>query len=451
MSYIYKKIFGIKDKTTYYYRYLQKKQFLKNFMTIASGNIFAQIIIVAAMPVITRIYSPAEFGLFALFMAIISSISVIGCLTYERAILLPESDEDTFNVILLSFLVLTGMSLILFMIVLFFNSELTLLFKNKDIGFWLYFIPLAMFIFGLIRISGYCRVKYKNFKIMAVSKVTRAVSSVSVKIGLGISLTAYGGWLILAELISEVICFLTLVGRPSSQIVKSFFDKTSREGLKRVAFEYKKFPIYSSWAALLNFFTKNSVVFVLSIIFTPTIVGYYALCNRALGLPIGLISDSMQSVYLQKSTLQLKSGQPIFPHLARLLLILTLLAILPSIVLILFGKHIFVFVFGDKWYIAGQYIQVMTPWFFFLFINNPAKVIFDICQKQELRLILNIIVAISRVGSLIVGSFMFDDALKVIAFFIIINCSLEFIEILIVFFIARKNDLNLQKHSLVTQ
>jgi O-antigen/teichoic acid export membrane protein len=450
MFFNYKKIFAVskyKDMITHFSEYLQKKQFLKNFLTLVSGNILAQIVTVAAIPIVTRIYSPAEFGLFALFMAINSSISVICCLTYERAILLPESEEDTFNVILLSFLVLTGISTILFVIVLIFNSELALLFKNRDIGFWLYFIPLAVFLFGLIRISTLCRLKYKYFKIMSASKIIRALSSATVKIGLCISLTAYGGWLILAELISEALCFLTLVRRPSSQIIRSFLDKISRKGLRKVALEYRKFPIYLSWAALLNFFTKNSVFFVLSIFFTPAIVGYYALCNRALGLPLELISGSMQNVYLQKSTSQIKSGQPIFSHLARLVLVLSVLAILPTIILILFGNHIFVFVFGDKWYVAGQYIQVMTPWFFFLFISSPSKVIFVICQKQELRLIFNIIIAVSRVSSLIVSSFMFDDPLKVITFFIIVNCLLEFIEIVLTFSIARKSDLNLQIQS----
>lgn len=446
----YKKIFKFskyKETAKGLFVFLKKKQFVKNFLTLVGGNFSAQLITITLMPVITRIYSPAEFGLFALFMAINNSICNVGSLTYERAILLTESEEDTFLVILLSFLILTGVCIILFIIIFLFNSELALLFKNNDIGFWLYFIPLAIFLYGLNRIATLYRLKYKYFKLMSVSKVVKALSSSALKIVLGLSATAYGGWLILSQLISDIFCFLTLLKRPSSQSIRSFLAKTSWEGMNRVALKFKKFPIYLSWAALLNFFSKNSVVFVLSIIFTPAIVGYYSLCNRALGQPLGLISDSIQNVYYQKTASQKISGQFILPQLVKLVLILSVSAILPTIILIMFGNHIFVFLFGEEWLIAGQYVRVVSPWFFFLFVGTPTKIIFDICQKQEFRLILNIIVAFSRVGSLFLGSFLFADALKVIAFFIVINSLLELLELFIVFYIARKSDLNLQNQS----
>ncbi len=426
-------------------RYLQKSDFIKNFITLVGGNFFSQIISIAAIPIISRIYTPAQFGLFALFCAILNSMSNVGCLSYERAILLPKSEKDVFNVMLLSVFVLIAVCFILLIIVFFFNYELTVVFNNKNIGTWLYIVPVGVFINGLNSVVGLLRLRNKNFKLISVSKISRTVSSVSIKIGFGIIVLAHGGCLVLGEIVGGISCFLTLIKRPSPEKFKEFLNKTSMAGIKRVAFEYKKFPIYSSWGTFLNFSTQNSVVFVLSFIFTPAVVGYYGLCNRALRQPLMLISGAMQNVYFQKSALQVNNGQCIFPYLGKLVFNLSLLALIPTIVLMVFGQYIFVFLFGKNWVVAGQYVQVMAPWFFFLFIASPAKIIFEVCQKQELRLIVNIVIAISRISSLFIGYIILRDALRVIAFFIAVNSFLEFIVILMAFSIAKKNDKNLMR------
>ena len=62
--------------------------FVKNVLFLTSGNFVAQIITVGATPVTTRLFTPDNFGLFALVSSVIMIASNISSLCYERAVLL---------------------------------------------------------------------------------------------------------------------------------------------------------------------------------------------------------------------------------------------------------------------------------------------------------------------------------------------------------------------------
>ena len=62
--------------------------------TLMTGTALAHGIKIAATPVLTRLYGPAEFGVFAVFLAMLNLTSVAACLRFEMAISLPEEDQE---------------------------------------------------------------------------------------------------------------------------------------------------------------------------------------------------------------------------------------------------------------------------------------------------------------------------------------------------------------------
>ena len=62
----------------------------KNIATLVTGTMIAQAIPIAISPILTRLYTPAEFGSFALYMSIVSILVVIATARYELAIVLPK-------------------------------------------------------------------------------------------------------------------------------------------------------------------------------------------------------------------------------------------------------------------------------------------------------------------------------------------------------------------------
>jgi len=66
-----------------------KSDFKKNVLTLMAGTTIAQAIPIAISPILTRLYTPEEFGLFALFLAIVSIFGVVATMRYEMAIVQP--------------------------------------------------------------------------------------------------------------------------------------------------------------------------------------------------------------------------------------------------------------------------------------------------------------------------------------------------------------------------
>ena len=83
-------------------RNIVRSDFSKNVLTLISGTTIAQGITIAISPILSRIYSPSDFGIFAAFSSVIAMISLIIGGRYEVAILLPKKDEDAANLFALS-------------------------------------------------------------------------------------------------------------------------------------------------------------------------------------------------------------------------------------------------------------------------------------------------------------------------------------------------------------
>ena len=90
-----------------------KSEFSKNVLTLMTGTTIAQAIPIAISPILTRIYTPEDFGVLALFVAITSIFGSIANGRYELAIMLPKKDENAINIFALGLIITFSMSFIL--------------------------------------------------------------------------------------------------------------------------------------------------------------------------------------------------------------------------------------------------------------------------------------------------------------------------------------------------
>ena len=86
-----------------------------------TGTTIAQAIPIAISPILTRIYSPEDFGILALFMAIVMIFGSISNGRYELAIMLPKKDQDAINIFALGLIITLSISILLLIIVILFN------------------------------------------------------------------------------------------------------------------------------------------------------------------------------------------------------------------------------------------------------------------------------------------------------------------------------------------
>jgi len=109
-----------------------KAEFTRNVLTLMTGTTIAQAIPIAISPILTRIYTPEDFGILALFMAVSSIFGSIANGRYELAIMLPKKDEDAINIFALGFIINSVLSFLLLLTVLIFHDYLVELLNNKE-------------------------------------------------------------------------------------------------------------------------------------------------------------------------------------------------------------------------------------------------------------------------------------------------------------------------------
>ncbi|RXA19718.1 lipopolysaccharide biosynthesis protein [Methanosarcina sp. MSH10X1] len=393
----------------------KKESFAFDVLTLAGGTTFAQILTILSAPVLTRLYEPEDFGIWALYISITSIISVIACLRYEYSIMLPESDEEAVNLLGLSFLAVLFVSVLTFPAVWYFKEPIIDILNSQQIGDYLWLVPPFIFVNGLFLALNNWNSRTKLFKRLSLSRVFSSVSSVTTQVGLGLVEKVGAGGLITGSLAGQSIASFVLGGQiwrdDRKLIVKSLSWKKVYEGFKK----YRKFSLIDSWAALMNSVSWQLPAFLLAAFFTPAVVGFYSLGFRLLQLPMSFIGSSISQVFFQRASRALSEGT--LPSLVEnVFRMLVIIGMFPILVLTIVGSDVFTVVFGKAWAEAGVYAQILSLWAFIWFISSPLTTIYVIVEKHHFGFHYNFFNLITRLLSLTIGGLLGSARLALILF-----------------------------------
>jgi len=419
---------------------LSKSQFFRNVAKLFAGNISAQSIAFLAAPIITRLFTPIDFGTMALIESSIVLAAVVANLRYERAIMLPKEDNDAEHILGLCILSNIIISLIVLLIISVAKESIASLLGDPDIEKWLWFVPIGVFLFGVREPLTYWFGRKREFGIVAWAQFSQSSWSVLTKIIAGLIYGSTAAGLIIGNLngflFSAVPLLLRYFKEKGSDILKQF----SMERFLSVAKEYKKFPIFSSWTALANAFAENIPVFLLSYYYSATIVGYFALANKMLRKPIALISTSITKVLLEKIARLNANGDPLDIIFKKATLGLGAIAVVPLVIILFLGPQLFSLCFGDRWYEAGNYARLLSPWLFFAFMAPPANQVITVRQKLKFNLVFHIGIAVSRFCAIVIGSKISEDPAVPLAILSFVSASFFLFYILFAYHLVAQED-----------
>jgi len=408
-----------------------KSEFSRNVLTLMTGTTIAQAIPIAISPILTRLYTPEDFGVFALFVAITSIFGSIANARYELAIMLPRKDEDAINIFALGFIITSFISLSLLILVIIFNDYFVKLLNNEEIKLWLYFVPIAVFFTGIFNILNYFNNRKKYYKDISNATILKSIITAIIQLSVGFLKGGVSG-LISGQLISQMFANMKLF----KNIVKDkvLISNISKVKIIALAKRYKNFPKFSMWAILTNTLSQHLTNILISSFFSLTTLGFYSLVQRLLGMPSALIAHSIGQVFFQEATKEKqKTGKAIktFNSTIKKLFIISipLFGILYFIV-----EDLFAFVFGEEWRIAGIYAQIVMPLFFVRFVVSSVTVINSIFEKQKISLCWQLILLLLSVGSLYISSLYFTNFED----FLILFTGVISLHYLVLFFILKR-------------
>ncbi len=377
-----------------------KSEFSRNVLTLMTGTTIAQAIPIAISPILTRIYTPEDFGVFALFIAITGVFSVVASGRYELALMLPRKEEDAMNIFALGITIIVFLSLILFLFVLLFNKPLTDMLNNDEIGYWLYFVPVAFFFIGLFNLLSYYNNRNKNYKDIANATIIKSVVLAVVQLTMGFFKTGASG-LISGQIISSLFANMRLLKNILKD--KNLLSKISKLKMIALAKRYKDFPKYQAPHSMLNTFSSYLPIYMLTPFFGLTVVGFYALSTRIVFTPMMILAGASAKVYNQKVTQLYNDNGDAYGFTIRLLKSLFKKIVIPFLLIIIFAPDIFVFIFGDEWREAGVYTQILSPWLLINVLVSTISFLPSLINMQKKAFMISIVLLILTMLSIYIG------------------------------------------------
>ncbi|WP_414433620.1 lipopolysaccharide biosynthesis protein [Alloalcanivorax venustensis] len=385
---------------------IEKDSFFKSVGVILSGTVFAQAVTLFVAPFITRLYSPSEFGLFAVYISVMAIIVVLGSLRYEMAILLPRKRRDAYSILILCFLIAMPISILVFAVLSYLS------FSSLQISAYFLFLPFAFFATVGCQILTKWQLREKKFHRIAVSRVAQSSLTAAVQLSF-----FKGGplGLIAAHFLGQVIQFIIL--KKNAVFARDVFRENKKK-LEEVAFRYRRFPLFDTSYAVFFAAGQQSPTVLLGLMFGPSAAGLYALSERVLSAPLNVIGGAVGSVFfshVSDSTSVLERNQMILNVYTKMFY----LSLMPAVIIFLFGEEVFGYVFGEAWIEAGKIATYLVPFFVSQFVVSPLITIFAVLEEQKAAAFLQGAIFFARIIVLILGSMFWSLETVVVMFSVV--------------------------------
>lgn len=419
-------------------------EFTKNVVLIASSTFFVYGLMYIAIPILSKIYGPEEYGKYTTTFSFIMLSSIVASARYEVAILLPPKDEDALTIMKLCMIISVVFSCIIVFLLSILNFcrfeflvKFYYLFRFDTallVGFYICSITANTILLNWIS-------RNKDFKILSLSRFIRFGTAILVSILCGLLYKSYY-MLLIGDIIGLIISSLIIYFR--SSIDRFSLYKFDFHAISSLANRYNEFPLFSLPSAFLNKTISQSPIFLLSYFFTPIHVGNYGMCERLLSVPTSLISEAISNVFrgeLSSSKNSLHKKDTFYKVLKRLVT----MAIPIFTILYFWGDNILNYMFSQQWELAMVYSKLLVLPLFFQFIFTPLTFVLFYFEKQKLELKIQIFAFSLLIISVLIFRTYFSTDIALIST-IIFN---TVIRILLEFYFSHKviDNLTLKKDS----
>ncbi|TFE17055.1 type 8 capsular polysaccharide synthesis protein Cap8K [Staphylococcus aureus] len=390
-----------------------------SFLMILSSGI-AQVILIITTPIITRLYSPAEFGEFTIFSNIAMILIPIINARYDLLIVNAKNDRSANILSQISFLI----SLLILLILIPILAISAWLYPNFILDF--IFIIIMLFLVSLTNIFTNYLNKERKYKVLSLINVFRAGSMALLQIIFG--LLSLGS---LGLIIGFSLSYITGITLGYKTFKKHFNIVRNKEETKALFLENKNQLVYSTPSILLNSLSFSVVVFFIGILYTNTEVGIYGMAIRVLGIPVTIISLGLSKIFMQQANdyyIERGNFRNLLLKFSSTLVIVSIILYVP---LYLFSEELVNILLGHSWVDAITVIKIVIPLFVIRLIVSTVSLSVIVLQKQQLELILQALFLIGTTVTFVISKMLNLTFLN----FVSINTAVLIVSYMI-FFIA---------------
>lgn len=414
------------------------KSLFRNIIKLISGEGAGRAIGFMAAPVITRLYTPSDFGMLAVFASMCALLYPFCTLKYTVAIPLHSNERVGINSLAACIVILTVNTLVISICLGFFHSRIFSLLSYGDVDALWYFIPLAFFLYGMSEVMSYYSTRYRGFSIIAKISIVQKAAGVLAKIFLGLFHANVLG-LLIGNILGEsggLTMYMRAYGKRFKESLRHVTPGRIRYVLKR----YRDFPLYRLPSQLLQNASGSLPIFYFAWCFGSGVTGQVSLAISMLSVPVGIVCTSVgKAFYGEIASMGRRHLKDVTALTIQIMKRLLVVSIAPFTLIICFGPWIFQTIFGTEWSQSGIFARYLCLYLIFRFVYSPiSDGVFNVFEQQKLLLWLEVsrilIVALSLATSYLCN-FSANSTVMIYSLALTVQ---YIISIVFVFYILRK-------------
>ena len=382
---------------------ITKNTFIRAVAVLIGGSAIAHGITAVALPVLTRLYTPADFSVLAVFSGILSVVSVAACLRFDIAVSIPEHDVDAVNLLALAVLCAGLFAAVALLIVILAPAWVTGILKQPRIEPYLVMLPVGIFLAGAYSALQMWFVRNRQFALIARSRVAQSAASAGTQVGLGALAITPIGLLVGFVMNTGVACiglgyrFLRDKRSRGAQVAASW------TGMTAMAKAYQRYPKFSTFEALFNSAAIQVPIIIIAALASGPEAGYLALAMAVMQAPMALFGTAIAQVFVSKAPAEFRAGR-LGSFTAEVFGGLLKAGAGPIIAAGILAPVAFPLIFGATWERAGWLVAWMTPWFVLQLLSSPLSMVLHVVGRQRAALALQLCALVLRVSTVLLAS-----------------------------------------------
>lgn len=383
-------------------RLLPKSRFARRLTILSGGTSLGQAAMILSTPLLTRLYGPAEFGVFAVFSAIAAIACPITASRYEVAVPVARRDEDAAAMALAGCTVAFLVSGLFAVALLLAAEPLAAGLGIPGFGGVLWLLPPMLLSWGLSLVLGHWSIRRGSFRINALSNMALTMTQAAGQLLLGwLSATTLslivgyvlGSWTRLALLLRAV---------PAAD--RALLRKVPWSRVWAMAREHWHYPVYSGSSALLQSTAQMLPAVFMAILYGPAAAGWFGLGQRITGMPARMVGEAAAQAYLGE--IAQAEGPALYRLFKRTVVRFFLLGAAGLSPLLLAGPSLFALVFGEPWRETGLIVQILVPLHLARFVVVPVAQTLNVTGRQHLHLVASLLAAFALLASFALGAWL---------------------------------------------
>ena len=370
--------------------------FLRSVAVLVGGTAVGHGITAAALPVLSRLYSPADFSMLAVFAGLVSIVSVVACLRFDVAIALPEDEPEALRLLALALGAAAVCSIGVLGVVLLAPAWIAQRLNQPALQNYLWLLPLSVLLAGGYSALQMWFVRENAFTLIARSRIAQSTASAGTQIAAGVMAMGPGGLLLGHAMNTGAACLVLGYRLLAVRRVRAALGQLSRHALKDTFRRYDRFPKYSTLEALCNSAAIHLPVIMIAALAAPQEAGYLMLATYVMQAPMALIGAAVGQVYLAGAAEKHRHEQ-LGAFTAEVLGGLVKSGAGPLLAVGIAAPAVFGLVFGAGWERAGVLVAWMTPWFVLQFLSTPISMALHVTGHQKTAFSLQLFGLVLRV------------------------------------------------------